>query len=56
MTGNEDVRFADEDREYTTDAAAEVDAEQAGFDVTDPQDVPADLGDSRTADPPSGAS
>jgi hypothetical protein len=54
MTGNEDVRFADEDPEYAADAAAEVDAEQAGFDVTDPQDVPADLGDSGTAAPPAG--
>jgi hypothetical protein len=56
MTGNEKVRFADEDLEYATDAAAEVDAEQAGFDITPPADVPADLGDSGTADPPAGAS
>jgi|HubBroStandDraft_5_1064220.scaffolds.fasta_scaffold1184624_1 hypothetical protein len=56
MTGNKEVRFADEDLEYATDAAAEVDAEQAGFDITPPADVPADLGDSGTADPPAGAS
>ncbi len=55
MTGNEDVRFADDDPEYATDAAAEIDAEVAGFEAEDPRNVPADIGDSGTAEPPAGA-
>lgn len=54
MTGNEDVRFADSDPEYATDAAAEVDVEVVEFEEEDPQNVPADMGDSGTAEPPAG--
>jgi hypothetical protein len=51
MTGNEADRFADDDPEYDTDAAAEIDVEVVEFVQDDPQNVPADLGDSGTADP-----
>jgi len=54
MTGDEDVRFADDDPEYATDAAAEIDLEAAEFAEEDPQNVPADRGDSGTAEPPAG--
>jgi hypothetical protein len=54
MTGVEGARFADEDPEYATDAAAEVDVEVTGSEAQDPRAVPADLGDSGTADPPAG--
>jgi hypothetical protein len=54
MTASEDVRYADDDPEYATDAAAEIDVEGAGLVAEDPQNVPADLGDSRTAEPPTG--
>ena len=54
MTGNEDVRFADDDPEYATDAAAEIDVEVAAFEEDDPQNVPADIGDSGTAEPAAG--
>ena len=52
MTASEEVRYADDDPEYATDAAAEIDVEGAGLEAEDPQNVPADLGDSGTADPP----
>jgi hypothetical protein len=54
MTGNEDVRFADDDPEYATDAAAEIDVEVIPFEEDNPQNVPADMGDSGTAKPPAG--
>jgi hypothetical protein len=54
MTGNEEARFADDDPEYATDAAAEIDVEVVEFVAEDPQNVPADTGDSGTAEPPSG--
>ena len=54
MTGSQDARFADQDPEYATDAAAEIDAEAAGFEAEDPQNVPADVGDAGTAEPPAG--
>ena len=54
MTGNQDVRFADADPEYATDAAAEIDVEVVEFAAADPQNVPADQGDSGTAAPPAG--
>jgi hypothetical protein len=54
MTGNEADRFADDDPEYDTDAAAEIDVEVVEFVQDDPQNVPADLGDSGTADPAGG--
>jgi hypothetical protein len=54
MTASEDVRYADDDPEYAIDAAAEIDVEGAGLVAEDPQNVPADLGDSRTAEPPTG--
>jgi hypothetical protein len=54
VTGNEGTRFADDDPEYATDAAAEIDVEAAEFVAADPQIVPADLGDSGTAEPPAG--
>ena len=54
MTGNQDVRFADDDPEYATDAAAEIDAEVVAFEEEDPRNVPADRGDSGTAEPPAG--
>jgi len=54
MTGNEGVRFADQDPEYATDAAAEIDVEVVEFVAADPQNVPADMGDSGTAEPPAG--
>ena len=53
MTGSEEVRFADDDPEYATDAAAEIDLEAAAF-GDDPQNVPADMGDSGTAEPAAG--
>ena len=54
MTGNQDVGFADDDPEYATDAAAEIDVEVVAFEEEDPQNVPADMGDSGTAEPPAG--
>ena len=54
MTGNEDLRFANDDPEYATDAAAETDVEAAAFEEEDPQNVPADRGDSGTAEPAAG--
>jgi hypothetical protein len=54
VTGSEEVRFADDDPEYATDAAAEIDVEAAAFGEDDPKDVPADMGDSGTAEPPGG--
>jgi hypothetical protein len=54
MTGNEDLRFADDDPEYATDAAAEIDVEAAALEAADPQSVPLDIGDSGTAEPPGG--
>jgi hypothetical protein len=54
MTGNGDVRFADDDPEYATDAAAEIDVEVVAFEEEDPQNVPPDVGDSGTAEPPAG--
>ena len=54
MIGNEEVRFADDDPEYATDAAAEIDAEVIALEEDDPQTVPADRGDSGTAEPPAG--
>jgi hypothetical protein len=56
MTGTEGVRFADDDPEYATDAAAEIDLEVTQAEVDDPQTVPADAGDSGTAAPPAGGS
>jgi hypothetical protein len=52
----EGVRYADDDPEYATDAAAEIDVEAAEFEEDDPQSLPADVGDSGTAEPPAGAS
>jgi hypothetical protein len=54
MTGDEDVRFADDDPEYATDAAAEIDVEVVASEEEDPQNVPADMGDSGTAEPAAG--
>jgi hypothetical protein len=54
MTGNEAVRFADDDPEYATDAAAEIDVEAIPFEVDNPQKIPADVGDSGSAEPPAG--
>jgi hypothetical protein len=54
MTGNEGARFADQDPEYATDAAAEIDVEVVEFEAEDPQNVPADVGDSGTAEPAAG--
>jgi hypothetical protein len=54
MTVNEGDRFADDDPEYATDAAAEIDVETAVSEVTDPQSIPADVGDSGTAAVPAG--
>jgi hypothetical protein len=51
---DEDVRFADDDPEYATDAAAEIDVEVVAFEEQDPQNVPADRGDSGTAEPAAG--
>ena len=56
MTANEDVRFADDEPEYATDAAAEIDVEVVVFEAEDPQNVPADVGDSGTAEPAAGGS
>jgi hypothetical protein len=56
MTGSEGAIFADDDPEYATDAAAEIDVEVVEFEVADPQTVPADQGDSGTAEPPTGGS
>jgi hypothetical protein len=53
-TGNRGPRFADDDPEYATDAAAEIDVEVTGLVAENPQNVPADLGDSGTAEPPAG--
>lgn len=54
MTGTGDAGFADDDPEYATDAAAEIDVEVAAFAADDPQNVPADRGDSGTAEPAAG--
>ena len=54
MTGDKGARFADDDPEYATDAAAEIDVEVAEFEEANPQDVPADMGDSGTAEPATG--
>ena len=54
MTGNESVRYADDDPEYDTDAAAEIDVEVVAFQVDDAKMIPADVGDSKTAEPPAG--
>ncbi len=54
MTGDEGARFADDDPEYATDAAAEIDAEVTGSEAEDPQNVPADMGDSGTAEAAAG--
>jgi len=54
MTGDKGARFADEDPEYATDAAAEIDVEVTGSAPEDPKNVPADKGDSGTAEPPAG--
>ena len=54
MTGDKDVRFADDDPEYASDAAAEIDVEAPGFAEEDPQNVPTDMGDSGTAERPAG--
>jgi len=54
MTGNQDVRFADDDPEYATDAAAEIDVEVVASGEEDPQNVPADRGDSGSAEPAAG--
>jgi hypothetical protein len=54
MTEHEGDRFADDDPEYATDAAAGIDVETAVSEVTDPQSIPADVGDSGTAEPPAG--
>ena len=54
MTGNEGGRFADDDPEYASDAAAEIDVEAPGFAEEDPQNVPTDIGDSGTAERPAG--
>ena len=54
MTGNEGTRFADDDPEYATDAAAEIDVEVVEFEAADPQSVPADIGDSGSAEPAGG--
>jgi hypothetical protein len=51
----EKARFADDDPEYATDAAAEVDVEVTASEAADPHSVPADLGDSGTAEVPAGA-
>jgi hypothetical protein len=51
VTGSEDVRFADDDPEYATDAAAEIDVEVVAFEEDDPRNVPTDRGDSGTAEP-----
>jgi hypothetical protein len=56
VTENESFRYADDDPEYATDAAAEIDVEVVEFEAADPQTVPADLGDAGTAEPPKGAS
>jgi hypothetical protein len=54
MTGNESDRFADDDPEYATDAAAEIDVEVTEYEEDDPQNMPSDVGDSGTAEPPAG--
>jgi hypothetical protein len=54
MAGNVGNEFADDDPEYATDAAAEVDAEAAEFDTDDSKKMPKDLGDLGQAGPPGG--
>jgi hypothetical protein len=49
MTGDEGAGFADDDQEYATNAAAEIDAEVAASGEEDPQNVPADRGDPEPA-------
>ncbi|HEX2820617.1 MAG TPA: hypothetical protein VHO07_10690 [Streptosporangiaceae bacterium] len=54
MAGNADSKFADDDPEYATDAAAEIDVEVIGFEPDDPKNVPKDQGDSGNAVRPEG--
>jgi hypothetical protein len=46
MAGNAGSKFADDNPEYATDAAAEIDVEVLGFEPDDPENVPKDQGDS----------
>jgi hypothetical protein len=45
-------RFADDDPEYASDAADDVDLEVAGLVPTDPKKMPKDLGDPGVAEIP----
>lgn len=54
MAGNVGNDFVDDDPEYASDAAAEIDAELVEFEPDDPKKIPKDQGDSGNADPPGG--
>jgi hypothetical protein len=54
MSENAGSRFADDDPEYATDAAAEIDVEVVEFEPDDPASLPKDQGDSGNANPPEG--
>jgi hypothetical protein len=48
------IRYADDDPEYATDAAAGIDIEAVGLEPDDPAIVPKDQGDSGSAAVPDG--
>jgi hypothetical protein len=52
MTEGGGSSFADDDPEYATDAAAEIDVEVVEFVPDDPASLPQDQGDSGNANPP----
>jgi hypothetical protein len=54
MAGRVGNDFADDDPEYASDAAAEIDAEVVEFELDDSKKMPKDQGDSGNADPPGG--
>jgi hypothetical protein len=56
MPSDAGSKFADDDPEYATDAAAEIDVEVVGFEPDDPANVPKDRGDSGSAARPGGDS
>jgi hypothetical protein len=56
MAENTRDHYADDDPEYATDAAAEIDCEEVEFETDDPKAMPKDQGDSGSADVPGGDS
>ena len=54
MTETGGIRYADDDPEYATDAAAGIDVEAVELQPEDPANVPKDQGDSGSAAPAEG--